>query len=95
MLSPPVPSDLVKSPPWAMKPGITQWKMLFLKWRSFEGELLSPVHREKKFKEVLGVCEYKPITTLPTYCLFIVISRNTFYLIVGVSITSTFSVGFY
>merc|ERR1719516_748205 len=46
---PPVPLPLVKSPPWHMKLGMTLWKEDPLNPNPF-----SPVHRARKFSEVLG-----------------------------------------
>ena len=51
---PPVPSPLVKSPPWIMNWGITLWNLL--PWKASFSPLsyLSPRHRVTKFSTVLG-----------------------------------------
>mmetsp|Transcript_6204 Transcript_6204/g.14136 ORF Transcript_6204/g.14136 Transcript_6204/m.14136 type:complete len:278 (-) Transcript_6204:233-1066(-) len=54
--SPPVPFPAVKSPPWHMNPGMTRWKALPLKCRSFPllPSPFSPVQSARKFSHVLG-----------------------------------------
>ena len=56
MDSPPVPSALVKSPPWSIKSLITRWKMAPLKCNGFPKRPLpfSPVHKQRKFSAVLN-----------------------------------------
>ena len=66
--SPPVPSPLVKSPPWHMNPGIIRWKTQPMKFSLFPDLPLpcSPVQSALKFSAVLGTtCAKSSKTILP------------------------------
>ena len=81
MLSPPVPLNLVKSPPYIMKLGITLWKMLSLNDNFFPDILLlpaSPVQSYLKFSAVLGtIFLNNSITILPAFSSPIFKSKYT------------------
>ena len=76
---PPYPVPSVQSPPQAIKPGMTRWKMLPLQVIGTpEGVLpISPVQRALKFSEVFGVYLLKAMTSLPTLVPPMLMSKKT------------------
>merc|ERR1719502_1416162 len=71
---PPVPSWLVKSPPWHMKSGITRWNE-----QSLYPKPGSPVHSCLKFSAVFGTTSLRScMTILPISSPSAVISKKTF-----------------
>merc|ERR1712149_109364 len=71
---PPLPSPVVKSPPWHMNFGITRWNVLYLKPNPF-----SPVQSARKFSAVFGTTSVlNSITIRPTFSPPADISKYTF-----------------
>ena len=73
METPPVPSPLVKSPPWHIKLGITLWN-----FEDLYPMPVSPVQRARKFSAVLGTTSaYSSKVMRPSALPAISISKNT------------------
>ena len=86
MDSPPIPNEWVKSPPWAINPGIILWKLDPLKWSGFPyfPTPFSPVHKALKFSTVFGTVSPKsPKTILPYGYPSISTSKKTFLVTVS------------